>query len=55
MNQPIVVFCTTELGMTKIQAAIEAGADENIMPPFDQEIVQSELVEAGVLQSFRGI
>ena len=49
VNQPIVVFCTTERDMTKIQRAIEAGADEYIMKPFDQEIVQSKLVEAGVL------
>src|ERR1700741_4408165 len=35
--RPKVVFCTTENGMGHIRAAIEAGADEYVMKPFDRE------------------
>ncbi|MFT6582764.1 MAG: two-component system chemotaxis response regulator CheY [Alphaproteobacteria bacterium] len=46
---PIVVFCTTENDMKNIQEAIAAGANEYIMKPFDSEIVQSKLEQAGAL------
>lgn len=46
---PKVVFCTAESDLPSIQAAIDAGADEYIMKPFDQEIVQSKLMEAGII------
>ena len=46
---PIVVFCTTENDMANIQEAIAAGANEYIMKPFDSEIVQSKLQQAGAL------
>ena len=48
-KQPIVVFCTTERSLNHIRQAIEAGADEYIMKPFDQEIVLSKFQEAGIL------
>ena len=48
-NAPIVLFCTTETEMTKIQQAIEAGANEYIMKPFDSEIVESKLMQVGLL------
>ncbi len=48
-NTPIVLFCTTETEMTKIQQAIEAGANEYIMKPFDSEIVESKLSQVGLL------
>lgn len=44
-----VIFCTTENDMSHIQEAISAGADEYIMKPFDSEIVQSKLVQVGLL------
>lgn len=46
---PIVVFCTTENDMTSIVAAMEAGANEYIMKPFDSEIVQSKFAEVGLI------
>jgi two-component system chemotaxis response regulator CheY len=46
---PVVLFCTTETEMTKIQQAIEAGANEYIMKPFDSEIVESKLSQVGLL------
>jgi len=48
-NAPVVLFCTTETDMSKIQQAIEAGANEYIMKPFDSEIVESKLLQVGLL------
>lgn len=48
-DAPIVLFCTTETELTKIQTAIEAGANEYIMKPFDSEIIESKLSQVGLL------
>lgn len=45
---PKVVFCTTENGMAYIRAAIEAGADEYVMKPFDRDTLESKLQIVGV-------
>ncbi|MEH3120922.1 MAG: response regulator [Sphingomonas phyllosphaerae] len=47
-RRPKVVFCTTENGMAHIRAAIEAGADEYVMKPFDRETLHSKLQIVGV-------
>ena len=47
-SQPKVVFCTTENGLGHIRAAIEAGADEYVMKPFDRETLESKLQIVGV-------
>jgi two-component system chemotaxis response regulator CheY len=47
-RKPKVVFCTTENGMAYIRAAIEAGADEYVMKPFDRETLESKLQIVGV-------
>lgn len=49
VQQPVVVFCTTENDMQHIQTAIQAGADEYIMKPFDSEIIESKLSQVGLL------
>ena len=46
--QPKVVFCTTENDAAHIRAAIEAGADEYMMKPFDRETLESKLQIVGV-------
>jgi len=46
---PVVVFCTTENDIEHIQAAIEAGANEYIMKPFDSEIIQAKFAQVGLL------
>ncbi|MDX9862768.1 MAG: response regulator [Rhodospirillales bacterium] len=46
---PIVVFCTTENDINHIQAAIEAGANEYVMKPFDSEIIQAKFAQVGLL------
>ncbi len=48
-NQPIVVFCTTENDMAHIQEAIQAGANEYIMKPFDSEIIESKFLQVGLI------
>jgi two-component system chemotaxis response regulator CheY len=44
-----VVFCTTENDMRHIQEALEAGADEYIMKPFDAEIVKTKFDLLGLM------
>ncbi len=46
---PKIIFCTTENDMAHIVEAVENGADEYIMKPFDNEIVQSKLLQIGLL------
>ncbi len=48
-DRPIVVFCTTENDLSAISEAIECGANEYIMKPFDSEIVQSKFAEVGLV------
>ena len=49
VDQPVVVFCTTKNDMTHIQEAIQAGANEYIMKPFDSEIIESKFIQVGLL------
>lgn len=44
-----IVFCTTENEMAAIKTALAAGADEYIMKPFDNDILESKFREVGVL------
>jgi two-component system chemotaxis response regulator CheY len=48
-DQPKVIFCTTENDMSHIQQAIQAGANEYIMKPFDNEIIESKLAQVGLI------
>ena len=42
-DKPKVVFCTTENDVAHIREAIEAGADEYVMKPFDHDTLQMKL------------
>jgi two-component system chemotaxis response regulator CheY len=44
-----VIFCTTENGIAHIQAAIDAGADEYVMKPFDRDTLHSKLQIVGCI------
>lgn len=46
---PKIIFCTTENGLGHIRAAVEAGADEYVMKPFDRETLESKLQLVGIL------
>ena len=47
--RPKVVFCTTEGGTEHIRLALEAGADEYVMKPFDRETLASKLQFVGLV------
>jgi len=47
-RRPKVIFCTTENGVAHIRAAIDAGADEYVMKPFDRETLESKFALVGV-------
>lgn len=46
---PKVIFCTTENDVDHIRAAVDAGADEYVMKPFDRETLESKLQLVGIL------
>lgn len=48
-GNPVVVFCTTENDVSHITEAIEAGANEFIMKPFDRDIVEAKFAEVGLV------
>lgn len=48
-NTPIVIFCTTVNELPRIQEAMQAGANEYIMKPFDTEIVKNKFEQVGLL------
>ncbi len=47
-DQPKVVFCSVENGIEAIREALDAGADEYIMKPFDGGIVAGKLAWLGL-------
>ena len=49
-DQPKVVFCTTENGIDYIARALDAGANEYIMKPFDKDIVAAKFREVGLIE-----
>lgn len=46
-DHPTVVLCTTETEMDNIMQALETGAQEYIMKPFDAEILMGKLAQVG--------
>jgi two-component system chemotaxis response regulator CheY len=46
---PVVVFCTTENELSRIQEAIVAGANEYIMKPFDRDIIETKFAQVGLI------
>ena len=49
-DEPKVVFCTTENGIDHITRAIDGGANEYIMKPFDKEIIAAKFQEVGLIE-----
>lgn len=50
-ERPVVVFCTAERSVEKITEALDAGADEYVMKPFDSDIIESKFFQAGLLEA----
>jgi len=48
-GNPPVLFCTTENDMLHIEQAIENGAQEFIMKPFDEDILLGKFRQVGLL------
>lgn len=48
-DEPVVVMCTTEAGSEKILEGLEAGAQEYVMKPFDEDIIRDKLIQVGLL------
>jgi two-component system chemotaxis response regulator CheY len=48
-DRPVVMLCTTESGMEKILEALDAGAHEYVMKPFDADILGGKLAQLGLL------
>ena len=48
-DRPVVLFCTTENEIGSVETAIEAGAQEYIMKPFDETILRGKLGQVGLL------
>lgn len=46
---PKVIFCSSSNDINRIQQAIEGGADDYIMKPFDEDIIASKLTILGLL------
>jgi two-component system chemotaxis response regulator CheY len=44
-----VIFCTTENDMSRIAEALENGATEYIMKPFDEDILLGKFAQVGLL------
>ncbi len=50
-NEPTIILCTTEIGFDRILEALEAGAQEYVMKPFDAEIIGGKLAQLGLIQA----
>ena len=48
--RPLVVVCTTENAVSKIREALEAGADEYIMKPYDRDVLLDKLAQVGLVE-----
>jgi two-component system chemotaxis response regulator CheY len=48
-DRPPVMFCTTENDISFIEQAIEHGAQEFIMKPFDEEILLGKFAQVGLI------
>ncbi|HEU0148146.1 MAG TPA: response regulator [Bradyrhizobium sp.] len=48
-EEPKVVFCTTENDIDHISRALNAGANEYIMKPFDKDIIAAKFQEVGLI------
>jgi two-component system chemotaxis response regulator CheY len=48
-DRPVIMLCTTESGLDRIVTALEAGAQEYVMKPFDETILHDKLAQIGLL------
>jgi two-component system chemotaxis response regulator CheY len=48
-DDPVVIMCTTEAAMDRILEGLDAGAQEYVMKPFDEDILLAKLAQVGLL------
>jgi two-component system chemotaxis response regulator CheY len=53
-KEPLIMLCTTESEFERIVAALEAGAQEYIMKPFDDAILTGKLAQLGLVSEEAG-
>lgn len=46
---PKIIFCTSQNSFENIQKALEYGADEYIMKPFDESLIIQKLIQVGLI------
>jgi two-component system chemotaxis response regulator CheY len=46
---PVVVFCTVENDKEHVVAALDAGANEYVMKPFDGDVIRAKFTAAGLI------
>ncbi|EHL96719.1 putative chemotaxis protein CheY [Acetobacteraceae bacterium AT-5844] len=49
-DEPLIMLCTTESEFERIVMALEAGAQEYIMKPFDDAILTGKLAQLGLVE-----
>ena len=50
IRQPRIVFCSANTELEKISEALDGGADDYLMKPFDEEIIKSKLIILGLIK-----
>lgn len=50
LAQPRVVICTSNTELANVELALEAGANEYLMKPFDDDLLWEKILEAGVVR-----
>lgn len=49
LKQPKIIFCSSLIDEAKIKEALQGGADDYIMKPFDEDIIESKITILGLL------
>lgn len=47
-ERPVVIYCTSEHDVEDITRALNSGANEYLMKPFDRGAIETKLVECGL-------
>lgn len=50
IRQPRIIFCSSLIEADKIKEALDGGADDYLMKPFDEEIIVSKLMILGMIK-----
>jgi two-component system chemotaxis response regulator CheY len=48
-NMPKVIFCTTESNMSFIEQALNAGAADYVIKPFEKDILRAKLIQLNLI------